>query len=456
MTVGAARLPAALLLDTLGVYASAALFAAVFTVGDGRAPSLLAAAAAVIGATLTTRALLRTRLEEHALRSVGLPLSVMCVLAIVQLDFAGFALKPGELPRAIVDPVGSFKDDGEVYAALVALGFAWWRGIRRALAPLERDDILPGLAVGLVAVVLAALSSPAAGAPEQWGMIALAYALLAPLTLALFTTPDAGTPLGRFAGRWGGGGGALAVLVLLVAATTDSAQDIAGALTDAGRPAGTAALTLLGYVLFIPLAIIAAAVGGFAWLLDWLLPGGDQQFKPPEIQEPIPRDDSGDGSNWSYVVLRVLGSFLAVSLVVLLAFTLRNAFRRFARRDPRGEGDVYDDAEPVSDLATDARLLWRAFADRFRRRPGGAEDAAGVRALYRRMLAEAEARGVPRPPSATPAQFAPRLEQTLGSETPAEISASFAAARYGRIEPPPDELERMRARLAELLQRPAP
>ncbi len=140
------------------------------------------------------------------------------------------------------------------------------------------------------------------------------------------------------------------------------------------------------------------------------------------------------------VLARVFGGIGAVLLFLLLAWFF---FRRFLRRrmdlDEERES-VWSEADLVGDLFGGLRNL----RDRFRRSVGVEKPDAPIAALYYEVLADADARGSPRPPARTPLQFADSLEREYDSPAPGEISRAFSAYRYGGREPDPGALRRLR------------
>lgn len=79
--------------------------------------------------------------------------------------------------------------------------------------------------------------------------------------------------------------------------------------------------------------------------------------------------------------------------------------------------------------------------ERLRGREG--DGASAVRRIYRELLRQAEARGEVRPPSATPLEFLPRLEQAFPAHE-LELSVltrAYQLARYAEREPTAEELE---------------
>jgi hypothetical protein len=137
-----------------------------------------------------------------------------------------------------------------------------------------------------------------------------------------------------------------------------------------------------------------------------------------------------------------------VVLVIAVALTvLWFAFRRFSRQREDstevredvapGEGTPLDDLRSIFAGAL-GRLRWRAT--------GGPRGRDAIGRLYFSMLRLAAAQGLPRPPPATPLEFAPRLEEHFGSPVTRAISQAFAEARYGRRARPREEVEYLRSR----------
>jgi hypothetical protein len=125
------------------------------------------------------------------------------------------------------------------------------------------------------------------------------------------------------------------------------------------------------------------------------------------------------------------------------------AFRRFVRRPKKDGRDRYDDIEPESSLAADIGAMLGAFGRRFRRERAP-QSAVAIRRLYGEMLEDAAARGVARPPSATPLAFAPAIEAQYASPLPAEITRAFIESRYGERPVDRSRVDELRAQWRNL------
>jgi hypothetical protein len=146
---------------------------------------------------------------------------------------------------------------------------------------------------------------------------------------------------------------------------------------------------------------------------------------------------------WWRVLWWTIGISSFVMLLLVAIAVLWLAFRRFARANARDARERRESIEPASSLAADLGDLLGAIGRRLRR-GGRARHALQIRRLYFEMLDAAEARGVARPASATPLQFAPALDAHFASGVPSSISRAFAASRYGEIAIDADELRKLR------------
>jgi hypothetical protein len=144
--------------------------------------------------------------------------------------------------------------------------------------------------------------------------------------------------------------------------------------------------------------------------------------------------------------MRLLTYAIGVSVIALMVVAAMVAvwfvLRRVRRR--KEEGSQREPVERDSALADDARELFDALLRRFRRTPGARASAVPIRRLYGEMLARAEADGVARQPSATPAEFAPALDARSQSDAPTAITGAFVASRYGGRDADADSVARLR------------
>ncbi len=435
MTVAAVRTPIALLIELIATYAAIAVFVAMF--GGGASPSLISVAAVVIGSFVLSRVLQATDLDQPAMRKVGLAASVVAIFVVARLEYAPdqWLWQAGWLRDLVADAGPALRANGATVAGVVGLTAAWLRGLLRAQVPFEPQGVLESASGGLVAVALAAAVAPAARVapdarwPGSFGVLALLYAALALVTLALWNTPEPRERLRAFASRWGGGFAAISALaggIALAALALDPGAF--GFMRPVGEPLGHAAGTALLWLLAPVFVVIEVVVHGIGWLLGWLIPDSKplppaEMPPPPDAKPPERRGDSsfGDVLQWVAAAGAVTG-IVAVTIALLWA-----AFRRFARRPERDPRDRDESIERASSLGADLRSL---FATLTRRSPR-AGSVVEVRRLYFEMLHRAEDEGLARATALTPLQFAPQLDAHFASAAPSRITAAFAESRYG-------------------------
>jgi hypothetical protein len=428
MTIRAARLPLALVVDALWSYAAVAVVVAVLGYGEGSAPSLIGVAAVVVGSFALARALQETELGDAQFRGVGAGASAIAIFAIVHLEYAA-ATPPWDLAwmRALVAHPEDVHAD--IVVATVALMPVWFRGFVRGQQSLEFDGVLGSAALGLVPVAIAAGAAPPVHGPDAFGPLAIAYLPLALGALALYHAPDPLRPLRSYAAQWGAG--AAIVLVVAAALTVIAAAIDPGAL-GVLAPVGRSLAWVFGnaakYILGPPLAAIG-------WLFGFIpLPHGQQQQTPVMPNTPLAkRPEDHNTPLWT----RIVGWIIAGGVVTLVGlatlFVLWLLFRRFAKRTEH-TGGRRERVEAESSLAGDLGAAFDALTRRFRRGPKPARSPVDVRRLYHEMLERSAAIGLARPPAATPLQFAPRLDAHYASDVPSAISRAFAASRYGAYE----------------------
>jgi hypothetical protein len=426
MTIGAVRLPLALIVDALWSYAAVAVVVAVLGHGEGPAPSFIGVAAVVVGSFALARALQETELSDAQFRGVGAGASAVAIFAIVHIEYAA-TTPPWDLAwmRALV--VHPEDVHAHIVVATVALMLLWMRGIVRSQRSLQFDGVLGSAALGLVPVAIAAGAAPPVHGPDAFGPLAIAYLPLALGALALYQVPDSYRPLRGYAAQWGAG----AAIVLVVAATlTVIAAAIdpgaLGVLAPVGRPLTFVFGNAAKYILGPPLAAIG-------WLFGLIpLPHGHQQQEPVMPNTPLAkRSENHAQPLWTRIIGWVIAGGVATLVGVATLFVLWLLFRRFAKQAARN-GERRERAE--SSLAGDLGSAFDALAHRFRRGPKPTPSSVDVRRLYHEMLERSAAMGLERPPAATPLQFAPRLDAHYASDVPSAISHAFAASRYGAHE----------------------
>ena len=435
MTVGAARTPLAVLLELLWCFAAVAVFVALFGQGDGSAPSFVAVAAVVIGSFALSRALQISDLDETALRNAGAAASALALFLIAHIEYApgAWPWELGWLARLFTDTSDVIQPGAHIIAGIIALSPLWLRGIIRGQSQIEFDGVLGSASLGLLAVIVAALATPDTREPVSWGAFALAYAAIALVALAVYRVPEPETSLGQFARRWTialAAIAAMSVALALVAAAIDPGAfgflaPIGAPLAYAGRILGTYVLGPIFWLLVLPFRFIG-------WLLGGLLPDNSSPM-PRIIDQPPPEPERNrDRPLWYQILVWIFGGGAVAMALAIAAAVLWFAFRRFARSREHDPRERREDIEPASSLRDDLGDLLGALAGRFRRAPRP-QSAVQIRRLYFEMLDAAAARGLERPASATPLQFAPLLDTHFTSGVPSSISRAFTASRYGDL-----------------------
>ena len=321
------------------------------------------------------------------------------------------------------------------------------RGIVRGQQSLAFDGVVSSAGLGVAAVAIAAGVAPDVHGPDMFGALAIAYLPLALGALALYQMPDADRPLRRLAAQWGAG--VVIVLVAAAALTVIAAAIDPGALgvlAPIGRPLAFVFGNAAKWILGPPIAAIA-------WLFGLIpLPHHQQEEVPfmPGGAPPMKPKDDHSTPLWA----RIAGGIIAggfVTLVVMGAILVMwMLFRRFSRRKERPE-ERRERVEGEATLADDLGAALNALAGRFRRAPRPAQATVEVRRLYHEMLERSAASGLERPLSATPLQFAPRLDAHYASDVPSAISRAFVASRYGERQFDARVVDDLRARWRQVL-----
>jgi hypothetical protein len=387
-------------------------------------------------------------MDESTMRWAGVIASVLALFLIARFEYATqeWFFDPGWLGAFFREPSEAIRPNAHVIAGTLALMPVWLRGVWRGVAPLEFEGVLTSASLGMFAVLVAALATPDTREAVSWGAFAFAYAALALVTLALFQAPDAALPIASFVRRWtvalcaiGG----VAVGVAVLAAALD--PDAFGFLSPIGEPLRVAGEIAGKYVLAPILWVLSLPFQFLWWLVGVLMPDEDNMIQRP-AETPLERpEEDRDGERPWWQQLLIWAGFIggAIPLVAIALILLWYAFRRFARAR-QDDRERREDIEPSSTLLGDLGDMFGAFTRRFRRGPRP-QSAVQIRRLYFEMLEAAEVRGLERPASATPLQFAPALDAHFGSDAPSSISRAFAASRYGEVAIDAGEVRELRS-----------
>ncbi len=438
----------ALLANALWVYGGTAL--AVAALGDGASMSIWAALAVVGLSYGLARLLQGFDISEGALRFWGVGLSVLLLYVVCRADIAGdlYLWRLGWLGDLLASPGSTLEGHGGDVTEVILLGAAWAWGVTRGIRDFAFESLLGDIGLGLVVVLLAAAFGPAADAAGTLRWLPVPFMVAGLLALALAHLGSVEADRRRpFLGVWmswtGGSLGVIAGLALLAAAWNPPSMEAVG---RAALLAGEGVALALAYA-------VAPFLYAVAWVIqhviDWLA-GSREALPPAEMTPPaglpegLTEADKGEPAHWTKVIGYVLRSGLVVLAIALALTVLWFAFRRFSR----GRGDEIEVREeaspgeggPLGDLRS---MLSGALAGLRRRATGESRGRDALGRLYFSVLRRAAGEGLPRPPAATPLEFAPRLEEHFVSSVPGAISQAYSEARYGRQPRPRHEVERL-------------
>jgi len=449
VTAGSLRTPLALAVDTLWAFAAVALVVQFFGQDDGPAPSIVSVAAIVVGAFLLARGLQRNNEGTSDIRSAGVVASVLALLAVGVLTYAGAPWDFGWAGDLLSEPGRTIERAGHVIAGMLAMAVLWIRGVRLGSLPeYDFDGVLFSVSIGFLAVVVAALSAPDVQGDVSWGALAFAFSIVALVTLAVFNAPPR-TRMTSMATGWPLalivlGGAALAV-ALVAGALDRDALDVFAPLVAPLEAGGRA---LRDYVLAPFFWTIALPFRFFAWLLGLFAPDAQEL---PQLPRETPIDEppeDGETPLWWRIVVAAGLTLAGVAIALIALLLLWQSFGRYMRRRDIDPTDQREDVEPASSLAQDLASMLGALGRRLRRAEQP-PNAVAIRRLYFDVLSRAEADGVTRPPSATPLQFAPTLDAHFASQAPSEISAAFVESRYAERDIADDVVRRLREQWLE-------
>ncbi|MGH7622795.1 MAG: DUF4129 domain-containing protein [Gemmatimonadaceae bacterium] len=423
-----ARAALLLVIEIISGYAAAAVFVRIFSM-ERAGPSLIAVAVAVVAAGALGYV---TQSPSDADDAQGLPIvaaviSLAAVFVIAQCEYAHAPWDFGWL-GSLATHGGTVTDSERgIIAGGVVLALLWLRSVGAAGRVDNAASAFTSVLLGLAAVALAAVVSPPARGPDLFGALALAYVPLALVVLAMYQVTEPDRPLREAvaqSGRWLAAIIAVAFVVAVVASAIDPRS--LGGLAPLGRPL----LFVLGLIAKFLLAPIFAVLAGFIHIFPSLphhdIPKQPVVAPPPGITKPHGTPE------WQMIVGRVLAGIVVALLIAAALALIWLALRRL-RPKKRDGHERRESIEDEQDLGNELGDLLDGLLGRFRRPKRAAVTAVAVRRLYHEMLADAAAAGVDRKPSATPLQFAPRLDAHYASDAPSAISAAFSGSRYGDV-----------------------
>lgn len=406
--------------------------------------------------------------------------------------------------------VADLRTGNNQFAGVIGLvllnSYLWWRGLRLGRSRIEFEQISRTFKVGALAMVLALVflgTLPPAvrrSLESDLGFILPTFLFvgLAALSLARLAEIRRGRragddPQANPTRSW-----VMALLVLsggLVLLTLVIEQFFSYntwlVLIKALQPVWDGIGTVLGW---IALGLAYVLYWIFDPLVHWLrslLNGGHQTTPTQPIGSKPPTLPQNGNGNGLPAAWQAVGQWVLIGVgVIILLLILWRAFRVFATwRGPDAEEEERESLGATRVLGEQLRSLLAALAVRFQRKQLGEapteeqEPARNVRALYRRMLRQAQAQGRGRRAPETPAEFARRLRPLLVEEPPsvtslgahlpvqsppppewaelpvashqelAALTAAYEQARYGNQEASPEELQALTEELNHLLER---
>ena len=434
---------------SLLVTESLALFAlatALARMAGGDGPSFITVLAAMLGGFYLVRFLLNFDTGRTATIIAAIAMSVVALQTLfsLQYDPSRGPFSFGWLGDLVRDP-GSFGARHWPQAwGVIVITVAWFRAVARAQRDITHQAALASYTAGLLILFVLLIFGQDSRAAGTINAAALPYFMLGLLTLSLVHLSRAEHHEGDFLrGPW------LATLVgtvgLLAVVSTLIGLFPIDFFNMLLAPVGMVLLRVLDIVILIIALPIAYLV---TWILGLVM--GGREFKPRQMnrlatdQAQQLQEQAERGGPPEFLVLMGKAIFL-LAILSLVALGLWWAFRRLKR--PEGTGDeVRESLASEGSLGDDLGALLGGLLGRFRRpaspdkEPPLPEGILAVRRLYVRALRRSEAAGAPRPPAATPTEFAPTLTQSLHTPAATTLSDRFAAARYGLIAPPREEV----------------
>ncbi|MGE0544942.1 MAG: DUF4129 domain-containing protein [Dehalococcoidia bacterium] len=411
----------------------------------GSGPAYPTVLLAMLGGYGLVRGLLRFDLSVPALVVLGAGGTVLALTVLLNVQyntggnplsfswFTGFANSPDEYLQSRWP---------QTWGVLVICA-GWVRGVWIAQRDMTYGLVLMSFSIGLVIFVITLLFGQSTHAGDLINLAALPFFLSGLFTLALIQLQVAEESGGHAArGPW-----------MQVVLGTVAGLGVISALLGL-FPLGLAN-RLLAPVGLLVLRIIDLLIYAIAlpvsWIVTFLLSRLVNENSEWRVDTRFATDtaeqveEQGDQSVFIGFLLTLFKFLFVLLVVAIVAFILYRIFRRLRRPTTRTGDEVREAIDAEGGLGRDLNALFRGLMNRWRR--GGAEkepdlppNARRVRRMYLDLLEDAEGRGAPRPPAATPHEFAPSLSETYQAAGPVRLSDRFAGARYGREEPTAEEV----------------
>lgn len=430
----------------------------------GGSPLSWLAVLAVMGASMLVARVLRLIIMPA---TAAYAVQMVCGVIVLYLTI-GTQVALGGLDLGWIGKLAS-RANPEGYTFRAALGSImgvglWWRGGGLATADEPVESLKTSFKLGIIALAIAAAVDIYHSADLN----------IFPIMFVFFATGLGGLSFGHLLpasrrsmeqGAWprviGGTVAAVVVMGLLFSLLQrDALAWLAGPLLVILN--GLA--TVIFFVFIVPMAFIADLLTrGLFSLFRWLA-GGQQNQQQLDLGngflESLNRMREGQEQGPVAAALLHALEWTLLALIILAAlFLLASAFRRRLRwrrvDDDTIHESVKEGADPAQDLA---RLLsnllpsWlkggkprRAF-----RLPDDDADVVDVFRIYFGLLALAEDKGIPRPPSETPEEYQRTLETVFPAELVRKATAAFNRACYGHHPAPRQQIEEMKASIEQL------
>lgn len=429
------------------------VLAAVCAAGAGGSgpwyPTLLLAMLAGYG---LVRGLLKFDADPRVLVLAGcvLTLTGLQLLLRIQESPGGNPLSLVWLSRLVADPEGYLATRWPEGWGVFFTAVGWLRAAFLAQKRFTYARVMTGFCAGVATLLVLLLLGQGGGAGGAINGAAAPFFVAGLSAIALVQLQRAGQDDRELLrGPW-------LVVMLATLAALSLVSLLSGilplrSLNRLLAPVGNLALLVLDAVIYV----IAFPIGWLlAKVLTLLLHGRRVEMPKPENVATQAADKAQNVGQHGPVAAFFLLIFKVVALLLLAAlvcYVIYRVFRRL-RRPPPADDEVRESVGSAGRFGDELGALMQGLLGRFRRRVGAAEPSLPpgllrVRRLYLRALARSEEIGVTRPAAATPAEFSPTLASVLQTEAARTLSDRFAEARYGRIEPPADELARLEREL---------
>lgn len=317
----------------------------------------------------------------------------------------------------------------------ILMMLTWARGAYRGTTDLELETIPRQLAVPFGVAITVCVFAAWSDRLDIIGRATAAFFVFAVAALALSQSALSGATIGSVRSS-----GVTGALLGLTAIGTLVSVVIFGLVF--GLLGGLLGSYLVSAVQFILILVLTPVLLAFDAILGWLVALFDPSFSSSGEgagpAEPAPGEDGlgGFAATGLRIALLLVGTLVIIGALALVSRLYRRS--RQARQAPPG-------SSAAGSFGEDLRSL---FHNPFRRRSGPPEGDDAI-ALYRRVLHDAEGRGRPRPPSQTPGEYAPALQDLFHTRVTDEITAAFVEARYAGRAPDPDRIRELQRQWEE-------